>query len=172
MGDEEHSRAAIGHLPEVAQHPLGGAGIQAGGRLVGDDQLGSLRRSGGDEHPAGHTAGQFKGVTLLGVRPQAVPLQYRPAGLPGTLVPAALPDLRPHLHQGVQIGHTLGHQDDLLAPDLFRPLWGKELAQEGDLPGHMAVIGQNAQDAVGQQTLARAAGAHHCHHLAGSNGEG
>ena len=172
MGDEKHPRAAVSQLPEVTQYPFRRPGIQTGSGLVGDDQLGGGRRRGGDEHPPGHAAGQLKGIALLGIRPQAVPLQHRPTGLPGALVPAALADLGPHLHQRVQVGHALGHQDNLFAPHLLRPFGGKGLAQEGDLPGHMAVIRQDTQDSVGQQALTRTAGAHHRHHLAGPDGEG
>ena len=156
----------------MAQNAPGGPGVQAGGGLVGDEQLGVLHRGGGDEHPPGHAAGELKGVELFRLRPQAVPGQDAPALLPGGGVPPPTAHLGAHRHQGVQVGDPLGDQDDLTAPEGLRPFLGEGFPTVEDGPLHGAVVGENAQNPVGQQALARAAGAHHRHHLAGSNGEG
>ena len=155
----------------MAQDAPSGPGVQAGGGLIGDDQLRPLRHGGGNQRPSGHAAGELKGIHPLCLRPQAVPGQDGAALRPGPVIPPAPADLRADFHQGIQVGDPLGHQRDLPAPEGLHPPPGEGLAPIGDCPLQAGVVWEDAQDAVGQQALSGAAGAHHRRHLARTDGK-
>ena len=73
--NQEHPRARVRDLPEVAQDAARGPGVQARRGFVRDDQPGRLHHGGGDQHPARHPAGELERVQFLRLRAQPIPLQ-------------------------------------------------------------------------------------------------
>ena len=164
MGDEDDAAALVRQVPEHAQGLLGLIQAHARGGLVGDDQPGVREQGSAHQNPLGHAAGELEGVEALRLLRQAEAAEERPALRCGPGLFMAV-RLTAHLHEGVQVGHGLGHQGDLAPPQDFLPFRGEGFAAVAHGALHRGVPRQDAQDGGGQQALAGPRGPRHRQNL-------
>ena len=74
-----------------------------------------------------------------------------------------------HLHQGIQIGHRLGNQRNLFAPESGLGLGGQLFIFIMEMAAYGRIGRQDSQNGRGQQTLAGTGRTGYRHDLAGTD---
>ena len=185
MGDKNDGGAQLFvYGPEQVQDLGLDSYIQGGGGLIRDEQLRVAQKSDGDHDALAHAAGQLKGILLQsGLRAgdahgaQHLDRHLVGLGLGDLLVEADhLSKLVSNGKQGVQADHgLLKDHGDLVAPDpahLALGLGEQLFPVEADAPGDLSGRGgQQAYDALGSDTFARAGLPHQTQFLPFFQGE-
>ena len=123
MGGEDDRRAVEAELADQFPHVAAQLDVDAGGRLVEEQDVGLVAERLGDHHPALHAAGQFHHLGLA-------------------LVPQ-----RQALEQDLDLGRVARLAEQAAAeadrrPDAFERVGGQFLRHQADAGAGVAVVGQ------------------------------
>ena len=164
---------------EDLEHPVAGGRVEAGGRLVEDEDLGIADQCEGEEHQAALAAGQLPGIALQGPPAQTHGVEDFGAAAVGRLAAPAevnllgLGQLQPYPQDGVERRSGLHGHGDPPPPDLPPPVL-VECGEVDVVEADAALDGRRAgqpQDAATQGGFPRSRLAEDAEALAAGDGQ-
>ena len=182
MRDEQDAPARIGKRAQVVKGVDGQVEVEARCGLIGNDEAWVVHEGAHEQHAAGHAARELVRVEAIDLRREAVGgKELTLAGSSATGIRLALgsrgaagdaANLLAHAHDRVEMVHALGHERDAVAAQGLERLGRLGLAVEPDAASYLGVWLEQAEQGIGQHSLARTARAHHGQDLARVDGEG
>ncbi len=166
VGNQQDATARIGKGAKVCQSTDGKIEIEAGGRLVCDQQTGLLHERAHEQNAPRHAAGQLVRVEPLylftePIGAKELALTGAPAVSIGTALCTGLPAGKPayliaHPHKGVQSVDALRHKSDAVTTQRRQALSVTRLSIKPNVPAHVLVMWKGTEQTIGKHRLAGA----------------